>query len=93
VGSSGRPPTLPDGRTAGVGGTFAGARTTAPTTDTHTPDPRRRRALTVTLAAGFMSLLDVSIVSVALPSLDPGSGSARPPGPRRREPRPRVTRL
>jgi EmrB/QacA subfamily drug resistance transporter len=46
--------------------------TTAPTTDTVTPDPRRWRALTVTLAAGFMSLLDVSIVSVALPSLQRG---------------------
>lgn len=33
------------------------------------PDPRRWRALSVTLVAGFMSLLDVSIVSVALPSI------------------------
>ena len=33
------------------------------------PDPRRWRALSVTLVAGFMSLLDVSIVSVALPTL------------------------
>jgi EmrB/QacA subfamily drug resistance transporter len=33
------------------------------------PDPHRWRALSVTLVAGFMSLLDVSIVSVALPSL------------------------
>ncbi|HEY4420666.1 MAG TPA: MFS transporter, partial [Pseudonocardia sp.] len=33
------------------------------------PDPRRWKALSVTLVAGFMSLLDVSIVSVALPSL------------------------
>jgi EmrB/QacA subfamily drug resistance transporter len=33
------------------------------------PDPRRWRALSVTLLAGFMSLLDVSIVSVALPSM------------------------
>ncbi|MGY1710518.1 MFS transporter [Geodermatophilus sp. SYSU D00758] len=37
--------------------------------DTYRPDPRRWRALSVTLVAGFMSLLDVSIVSVALPSL------------------------
>ncbi len=32
-------------------------------------DPRRWRALTVTLAAGFIVLLDVTIVAVALPSL------------------------
>ena len=36
------------------------------------PDPRRWRALWVTLVAGFMSLLDVSIVSVALPSMRSG---------------------
>jgi EmrB/QacA subfamily drug resistance transporter len=34
-----------------------------------TPDPKRWQALAVTLAAGFMSLLDVSIVNVALPSI------------------------
>ncbi|MFC5381069.1 MFS transporter [Aquipuribacter nitratireducens] len=34
-----------------------------------TPDPGRWRALAVTLAAGFMVLLDVTIVAVALPSL------------------------
>lgn len=33
------------------------------------PDPRRWKALSVTLVAAFMTLLDVSIVSVALPSL------------------------
>lgn len=33
------------------------------------PDPRRWQALAVTLVAGFMTLLDVSIVAVALPSL------------------------
>lgn len=37
--------------------------------DGYQPDPRRWRALTVTLVAGFMGLLDVSIVAVALPSL------------------------
>jgi EmrB/QacA subfamily drug resistance transporter len=42
------------------------------TSETYTPDPRRWRALSVTLAAGFMSLLDVSIVSVALPSIQQG---------------------
>ncbi|MGY1744270.1 MFS transporter [Blastococcus sp. SYSU D00695] len=36
------------------------------------PDPRRWQALWVTLVAGFMSLLDVSIVSVALPSMTEG---------------------
>ncbi|WP_033296401.1 MFS transporter [Amycolatopsis jejuensis] len=33
------------------------------------PDPRRWRALAVTLTAGFMTLLDVSIVNTALPSI------------------------
>jgi EmrB/QacA subfamily drug resistance transporter len=36
------------------------------------PDPRRWKALSVTLVAGFMSLLDVSIVAVALPSIQRG---------------------
>jgi EmrB/QacA subfamily drug resistance transporter len=36
------------------------------------PDPRRWRALTVCLSAGFMTLLDVSIVNVALPSIREG---------------------
>lgn len=36
------------------------------------PDPRRWRALSVCLVAGFMSLLDVSIVNVALPSMQSG---------------------
>ena len=36
------------------------------------PDPRRWRALTVCLSAGFMTLLDVSIVNVALPSIRTG---------------------
>lgn len=42
---------------------------------TDEPDPRRWRALWVTLVAGFMSLLDVSIVSVALPSIQHGLGT------------------
>src|SRR6266536_4321872 len=45
------------------------------------PDPRRWKALAVTLTAGFMGLLDVSIVNTALPSiqrdLDATSGSIR----------------
>ena len=40
------------------------------------PDPRRWKALAVTLAAGFMSLLDVSIVNVALPSVQNGLGAS-----------------
>ena len=39
-------------------------------------DPRRWQALTVTLVAGFMSLLDVSIVAVALPSIQQGLGTS-----------------
>lgn len=39
------------------------------------PDPRRWKALSVTLVAGFMSLLDVSIVAVALPSIQHGLGT------------------
>ena len=44
--------------------------------EAYTPDPRRWRALWVTLTAGFMSLLDVSIVAVALPSLREGLGAS-----------------
>jgi EmrB/QacA subfamily drug resistance transporter len=40
------------------------------------PDPRRWRALGVCLVAGFMVLLDVSIVNVALPSIQRGIGAA-----------------
>jgi len=36
------------------------------------PDPRRWRALWVCLAAGFITMLDVSIVNVALPSIERG---------------------
>ena len=35
----------------------------------HTPDPRRWRALAVCFAGGFVTMLDVSIVNVALPSI------------------------
>ncbi|MDP9870073.1 MULTISPECIES: MFS transporter [Streptosporangium] len=38
-------------------------------------DPRRWKALTVCLVAGFMTLLDVSIVNVALPSIRTGLDS------------------
>ncbi len=36
------------------------------------PDPRRWHALAVTLVVGFMSLLDVTIVNVAIPSIQHG---------------------
>jgi MFS family permease len=38
----------------------------------HEPDPNRWKALAVCLVAGFMTLLDVSIVNVALPSIETG---------------------
>ena len=40
--------------------------------DEYRPDPDRWKALAVVLAAGFMTLLDVSIVNVALPSIEQG---------------------
>jgi EmrB/QacA subfamily drug resistance transporter len=43
-----------------------------PRDDEHRPDPDRWKALAVVLAAGFMTLLDVSIVNVALPSIEQG---------------------
>lgn len=39
------------------------------------PDPNRWRALSVCLAVGFMTLLDVSIVNVALPSMESSLGA------------------
>ncbi len=39
-------------------------------------DPRRWHALAVSQAAAFMSLLDVSIVNVALPSIERGLGAS-----------------
>lgn len=39
------------------------------------PDPQRWRALAVCLAAGFLTLLDVSIVNVALPSIESDLGA------------------
>jgi EmrB/QacA subfamily drug resistance transporter len=40
------------------------------------PDPRRWQALMVTLAGGFMVLLDVTIVTVAVPSIQRGLGAS-----------------
>ncbi|GAB3017736.1 MFS transporter [Nocardioides flavus (ex Wang et al. 2016)] len=40
--------------------------------DAYEPDPRRWRVLAVSLVVGFMSLLDVTIVNVAVPSIRAG---------------------
>src|SRR3954466_9075191 len=40
------------------------------------PHPNRWRALAVTLLVGFMSLLDVTIVNVAVPSIQEGLGAS-----------------
>ncbi|MFD3441128.1 MFS transporter [Streptomyces sp. NPDC058685] len=42
----------------------------------YVPDPNRWRALAVCLMAGFITLLDVSIVNVALPSIREGLGAS-----------------
>ena len=49
----------------------------APTT-TAVPDPKRWQALALVCAAFFMTVLDVSIVNVALPSIGRASTSPRP---------------
>ena len=62
-------------RSAGHGGSEQRGTDPAEPPD-DTPDPRRWRALSVTLTAGFMSLLDVSIVAVALPSMRESLGAS-----------------
>nr|WP_196790798.1 MFS transporter [Motilibacter aurantiacus] len=61
---------------AGEPGTVTSAPSRPPTPDPSQPseeeDPRRWRALAVCLVAAFMTLLDVSIVNVALPSIESG---------------------
>jgi EmrB/QacA subfamily drug resistance transporter len=48
-------------------------KTREPTDEsTYEPDPRRWRILAVSLVVGFMSLLDVTIVNVAVPSIRAG---------------------
>jgi EmrB/QacA subfamily drug resistance transporter len=48
------------------------APATTPEQEVHDPDPRRWRILGVTLVIGFMALLDVTIVNVAIPSMRSG---------------------
>ncbi|HEV2779381.1 MAG TPA: MFS transporter [Actinophytocola sp.] len=47
-----------------------------PTVHAEGADPRRWRALVVTLTGGFMVLLDVTIVTVAVPSIQRGLGAS-----------------
>ncbi len=68
-------PSLPDGPPAGRQGRVASADARRSVSDADAPDPNRWQALSVTLVAGFMSLLDVSIVSVALPSIQQSLGA------------------
>ncbi len=49
---------------------------TQPAAEEYQPDPRRWGALWITLTAGFMGLLDVSIVAVALPSMERSLGGS-----------------
>jgi EmrB/QacA subfamily drug resistance transporter len=57
------------------GGSIAG-QGMSPTSSAAAPDPRRWRALAVSQLAAFMALLDVSIVNVALPSIERGLGTS-----------------
>src|SRR4051812_9565314 len=58
---------------AGTGPPPVASTSPAPPRDAeYHPDPARWMALAVVLAAGFMTLLDVSIVNVALPSIEQG---------------------
>lgn len=52
--------------------TSAPGETTTGPDGSATPDPRRWRVLAVTLLVGFMALLDVTIVNIALPSIRSG---------------------
>jgi EmrB/QacA subfamily drug resistance transporter len=44
--------------------------------DAYRPDPRRWRALSVALVVGFMGVLDLSIVAVALPAIQEDLGAS-----------------
>lgn len=52
------------------------SQTVEQTETDYEPDPRRWHALAVTLVVGFMSLLDVTIVNVAIPSIQQGLGAS-----------------
>lgn len=47
----------------------------SPVEQTYVKDPRRWKALAVCLVVGFMTLLDISIVNVALPSISAALGA------------------
>src|SRR3954454_7947758 len=64
--------TTPDTNKSRVLASATSPRPAAPRDDEYRPDPDRWKALAVVLAAGFMTLLDVSIVNVALPSIEQG---------------------
>ncbi|MCL2465112.1 MAG: MFS transporter [Micrococcales bacterium] len=57
---------------------YSASAATAPSA-AQQPDPRRWRALTVCMAGGFVAMLDVSVVNVALPSIQTAlhAGSAQ----------------
>jgi EmrB/QacA subfamily drug resistance transporter len=61
---------------AAVTGSAGAARPVGTPGDDGGPDPRRWKALAVCLVGGFMTLLDVSIVNVALPSVRAGLGAS-----------------
>lgn len=78
--ADGTSPGTPDGVTSGTpegvaSGAPDGAASGAADSE-YVPDPRRWKALTVCLVVGFMTLLDVSIVNVALPSIEKGLGAS-----------------
>src|SRR3954454_24417461 len=62
-------PTTPDIDEPRSVAAAASPRPAPPGQGEYRPEPDRWRALAVVLAAGFMTLLDVSIVNVALPSI------------------------
>ncbi len=71
-------PQLPGGggaQGAGGGRRLATYRVRVTAAAPDSPDPARWRALSLCLVAGFMTLLDASIVNVALPSIQSGLGT------------------
>lgn len=70
------PAGTPPGSRAGPGPGQGEGQGSGGTGSAYVPDPRRWKALTVCLVVGFMTLLDVSIVNVALPSIEKGLGAS-----------------